>query len=452
MQLYYGTHLDIDKDKKFSITIPENIIITSDFAKYKNDMNVYLIAPKKTDINEIYTDEIQACITPYTFDEFKRLHFIELQMNNVHGALSKFLELFSEENINIHECRAIDSVLEMKGKVELLATIGIELLRKYNAKDIQAILREKYTKKIKKDPRLWNDFESITIERTNSDFISEYEDKKYFTDEGIYTIYQNSDDTEYRIQLPQRILEKLHISDKIFLGVTYESKGNYLIVKFKSVSEIIVPIEIQFKSNEKGRLEKIIRPLSDIGVNLRLITPMLLSEKPIYKIYFNIENTKLKYYNRNIIENILKEHFPMDIIEYFHIDKYFEFDEGESPINKNYISESDKNFKKHINDEIQSKWINKLKQCNDNCLHLDCILNRNWNQTRNDISNLIEQIINAKLNEELISNIPEKLYTIKENEKKSCEYQSEFKLLLQHLNNYLNNNNSNSSINPAIST
>ncbi len=55
-------------------------------------------------------------------------------------------------------------------------------------------------------------------------------------------------------------------------------------------------------------MDKIITPLGDIGVNLRLIVPVALESPLVYKIYFNIENTKLKLFDEDSVEKILQEH------------------------------------------------------------------------------------------------------------------------------------------------
>lgn len=440
MQLYHGTYLEVDNTGNFSVSIPENIFITSDFKKYQRNTNVFLIVPNKKKIEEIYTDEIQVCITPFSFDDFKNQYYFELRMNNVHGALSKFLELFSEEGINILECRAIDSVSKMEGKVELLATIDNDELTEQNVKGIQKELNKKYKKKIANDPRLINNSENIIIDKTNTDFIEKCEDKKYLYDKGDFLFHKKIDKPEYDVNLPRKILNGFKTDRKIFLGITYESKGNYILIKFKSINEIIVPIEIEFTSNNKGGLVQVIRPLSEIGVNLRLIVPRILSDKPIYEIYFNIENTKLKLYNKDTIEKILHGHIQSDAIEKFQIDRSFKFSEGTQSINVDFIKQSDKEFEAYIIKQIKEQWIKTLSNCQYKCIREKCTLSQNWHKTKEDVSNLVEQILNAKLNSDLIKNIPEKLYKIIEDENENCELKSEFVLLNQCLIKYIREN------------
>ena len=446
MQIYYGTYLEVDDGGIFKITIPENILTTSDFLKYKRKMYVYTVVPNKDNIEDIYTDEIQVCITPFSFEDFKKQYFFELRMNNVHGAFSKFLELFSEKGINILECRAIDSVSEMEGRVELLAAIENEALIDLGIEGIKTILNKEYKEKIWNDPRLERfNSEDISVEKENAKFISKYENREFLHEEGTFQLYGKPENSDYQIHIRSRRLTDVKIdatiNNKIFLGITYESKGNYIIVKFKSINEIIVPILINFKSNDKGGLVQVIRPLSEIGVNLRLIIPNDLSKKPIYKIYFNIENSKLRFYTKDTIGSILQEHINGDAIESFNLDSDFEFTEGKLTISKDFIKESDNYFKNYIDNQINGKWINLLSNCKDKCNPDKCKLSNNWNRSKIDISNLIEQILNAKLDSGFIENIPVKLYKIKEDKEDICNFKFEFKVFHSEMEKYVATNN-----------
>lgn len=435
MQLYHGTHLSIKQDKYF-VDIPENIIATSDFKKY-GSLNVYLYVPKKE--NGFYlTDEIQVCITPLSFQEIEKLYFFELTMENIPGAFSTFLELFKEKDINILECRAIDSVYERQGKVELIATINNEeLVDERKIPSLERILNKFYKEKLNISA---TKFKPIVLKKPiDEHFVRRYNTKGNSKDINKITLNEGYFGKSFPIELPNSVLKETIKDKKPFLGITYVSEGNYILVKFKSISEIIVPIEVTFSTNKPGALDKIITPLGDIGVNLRLILPVDLEFPLVYKIYFNIENTKLKLFDENTIERIIEEHIQINDIENeikIKIDKDFFKTKNKKSLTSNFIQESNDAFLKHLLSLIKNKWLKDLSKCNASCNLNNCELNLEWSKVKEELANLSEQILNSKIPLQ----IPAKIIDIRKSRSKKCVLQSDLQVFYQNILDYINQN------------
>lgn len=434
MQLYYGTYLKKDEKGNYVVDIPENIIATSDFKKYDN-LNVYLYVPKKE--NDFYlTDEIQVCITPRTFKEIEKLYYFELTMDNIPGAFSKFLELFKEKDINILECKAIDSVYEMQGKVELIATIdNYELIDRRTINSIQNKLNKYYKEKIDLNRKR---YKSITLKKPiDNHFIKSYSSKINLNkDIGEIKLPKGLYGSYFSVELPSQVLNKIFKKKRPFLGITYLSEGNYILVKFKSIKEVIVPIKVEFKSNKPGLLDKVITPLAEIGVNLRLILPVQLNQHPIYKIFFNIENTKLKLFDEDSVEAIINEHiqrFDNENDITIEIDKDFYSTKGKSHIDNEFIRKSNKAFSEYLLTNIKDVWLTRLSKCNSTCKISNCQMNLEWLKTKEELANLNEQLNNSSIE----ISIPNKIQKIKRNRSKKCTIQESLQIFYQNINTFL---------------
>ncbi|MFC0878809.1 hypothetical protein ACE01N_19595 [Saccharicrinis sp. FJH2] len=433
MQLYHGTYLKYDNGQYF-VDIPENIIATSDFKKYGN-LNVYLYVPKKE--NGFYlTDEIQVCITPRSFQEIEKLYYFELSMDNIPGAFSKFLELFKEQQINILECRAIDSVYEMQGKVELIATIdNDELIDGRTINSVQNKLNKYYKEKLGIEIK---GYKPIILKKPiDKYFIKRYNSETNLNEDvGKIKLHNDVFGNYFPIELPYHVLQETIKEKKPFLGITYLSEGNYILVKFKSTKEIIVPITVEFKSNKPGLLDKVITPLAEIGVNLRLIHPVKLEHPLTYKIYFNIENTKLKLFDEDSVEAIIKEHVQQfdnktNIIVV--LDKDFYSTEDKGHIDNEFIKKSNEAFSEHLIKVIKNEWLDRLSKCNSTCKIGNCQMNLEWSKTKEELANLNEQINNSSIE----ISIPEKIKKIKRNRSNKCTIQDSLQILYQNINAFI---------------
>lgn len=427
MQLYYGTYLRQDVHKNYIVDIPESIISTGDFKKYKK-LNTFIYVPKKESGN-FETDEIQALITPLSKEKFDKLFFIELEMSNKSGAFLTFLELFKSDDfkINIEECRAIDSVDENKGRVELIVTANV--LNTTELSDAEYLKKELLEKYIEKNK------EGKYIDKKDNDFISV---RKPF-DESFFENYKSNDCEEnegkgkgvdeigkmfgetFPIILPTECLKKTFNTTYPFLGITYISEGNFILIKFKSIDEKIIPLEVTFTSDNYGLLINVIQPLAEIGVNLRLILPNELNNNKTYHIYFNIENTKLTLYNKETIIKIIEGHIgsnegiKINILENLHAVL------GEKKLNANFINASNRDFFKKTLIDIKG-WKDKLANCANSCIPNSCPISQNWNLEKVLLNNLVEKIVNLRL--ENIS-IPEELKSIRYLSKDTCTFQNQ---------------------------
>lgn len=435
MQLYHGTYLKYDNEQYF-VDIPENIIATSDFKKYGN-LNVYLYVPKKN--NGFYlTDEIQVCITPHSFEEIEKLYYFELSMDNIPGAFSKFLELFKEQSINILECRAIDSVYEMQGKVELIATIdNDELIDGRTINSVQIKLNKYYKEKLRIDLKGYMPI--ILKKPIDTYFIKRYNSQTNLNgDIGKIKLNNQLFGNYFPIELPNSAIKEAIDEKRPFLGITYLSEGNYILVKFKSIKEIIVPITVEFKTNKPGLLDKVITPLALIGVNLRLIHPIKLEQPPIYKIFFNIENTKLKLFEECTVEAIIKEHvkqFDDENNISVVLDKDFYKTKDKNQLDNNFINESNKFFTEYLIKIIKDDWLDKLSKCHANCKAGNCQMNLEWTKTKEELANLSEQLCNASIK----IDIPDKIKNIRKNKGKRCAIQDSLEIFHKNINAYFYN-------------
>ena len=95
-----------------------------------------------------------------------------------------------------------------------------------------------------------------------------------------------------------------------YVSLIFDDRANVLQAVFKDPSEIIVCF-IAILKNVPGQLEKIVSPLGKLSVDLRLINPLspaqiseewrfaLQEDHLPYEIIANIENTKLKMFDKN---------------------------------------------------------------------------------------------------------------------------------------------------------
>ena len=427
MQLYHGTYL---RDYKF--TIPKELFNNGSFFKY-HKLNVYEIIKKDFNPNESDTsDAIQIFITPYEYNELENIYLFELTMPNVKRAFDDFLQKLTNDdvNVNILDCKAVDTAKDSKnesiGKVDFIAKYANQLSIDDKRKQINNIENELQTRHGENALiKLTRSFENQSIIDPNEYDIKfrysllEKDIEKVKKGDNGYVVdfnHTNWKDLKGKIEEWNDDDDYYHCN---YLSITSFSEGNFITIKFKSFEEVTVPLQITFKNNKKGVLRDIIKSLGDIGVNMKLIDPLKLNEKPIYRIYFDIANTKLAIFNKaNIKKLLIKIINSADIekIEYYNPKDF-------TPSGKNYlssndiISESDKKFRTHIKSVFEGEYLENFKKhcLNNSCKNEDCFL-RVATRTRREFEALLVKIENSiNGNSAVFSDLKGAIHNLKSN-------------------------------------
>jgi len=316
MQLYHGTYLNTGK-----FTIPKGLLNNANFFKYSK-LNVYIVVKNgiltKT---HVLSDDIQIVITPYPYEKLKFIYFFELSMPNVKGATVFFLEIFKKNNVNILDCRGVDEGEKPIGKMELIAelqnstiiTTIEEEIRKREGCDINHILLF--------------DEQSIVIDNYERIASIKYCPQKIKSSDLIIrdyslTIQSDSKTITYRdTNKWNKLTDRIKNLTSCYLSIISFSERNLIIVKFKSITEKILPLYAEFRNNEEGVLYDVINSLWKAGVNLKLINSIIsynreeVNQITSCNIFFDYAKSSLdKGYSREDIEEIIKSQTREDVI------------------------------------------------------------------------------------------------------------------------------------------
>jgi hypothetical protein len=466
MQLYHGTYLKDDT----IITIPEELFNNGSFFKYTK-LYVYGIIRKSSDTEYLESDDVQIFITPYLFEDLKYIYWFELSMPNVKGAFLACLKIFKEYDINILDCRGVDTIEDLIGKVDIIAY--------YKGDHFDDIMNnlDKAIKSI--EPYFEDKFNKGSVVGRQSfvkqliinldDFYNK-NDKKYpdrfVSDE--FTLDQlkkwkkgkkeknRSKYEEYEINIFSKpkwhgFIEITKSVNSRYLGITSFSEGNFIAVKFKSPEENVVPLRVEFKCNKEGLLHDIIHSLSSIGVNLKLISPQKLGTFPIvYNILFDIATTKLKGYNLIAMKKLIKSYIHNDDIEIGKIEDYPRSGTGNLKT-KDIITESDNKFRNDIKADIKSYWIEPLKRCIGECKtynNEECFLEKSSSQR--DLKALLDKIENLEKRD--FTDLKIALSGIRFNpDNKHCDIKEKMGNFYLEMEKYINNSITDSVINKVSS-
>ena len=361
MQLYATsvlqrkTQKNGDPSNDYYFQVPNRLLTHLNFNKY-DFVYLYFIAPKNFNPKEIKTDEIEIRLSSFDPDIIKELIYCELSMSNIPNAFSYFLDVFKLHKINILDCRAIDSVFDNNGKVELVCQIPMFTM-KYNdlesemrkrsesidplkltikcIEDIENELNEILNRKvpvlhyekfqIKLDYKSIDRFLIDSIGKKNKNEFWFFNHKiptiEIFKVEEINELHDGSRTIKDKLEIPifpkessdshdlicDKIKEKLKSIDgkNFHLGISAESKFNMLQAKFKSLNELILPFEVTFSDNSPGELYKFTKSLGDNGLNLRMIEPIRLNETTFkYLIQADISQSKYKFFHSHVAKTI----------------------------------------------------------------------------------------------------------------------------------------------------
>ena len=411
MQIYNGTYLKGKEPNNYNFVISEDLFNNGNFLKFCK-WKIYGIIRNTHKLNPV-SDDIQIFLIPYHYNlsYLQNIYCIELLMPNQKKSFSGYLEvLFSKDfEINILDCRGVESVQEELGKVELIVEcVGDIALVKAALEDVW------------KDDVVENQ-DSVKIDYV---VIRKSFENQLITNQHLYEIIVQDELTKEQLvnmdhnYLIDFITRDHHNWGKFrtiiseaecrYLGITSFSDGNFISVKFKSSRELILPLHLKFNSNERGLLRTFINSLYSFGISLKLISSQILGDMPECDILFDIANTKLNGYKTEAIEKLIESNLDITKIK-ISIKEIKDYYTGDIELcTQDIITESESNFRKKINDEFHSIWKDRLENCKKNCnnSYKSCFLAKQV--LKKDFESFLEKIENLAENKNL-KNIPPKL-------------------------------------------
>ena len=184
-----------------------------------------------------------------------------------------------------------------------------------------AVAGEANSRVLQKDENLWNSISIVkplpeeSIEHlTGTPNPQEY----YHIEKDVGKFIEH---TGFALKLDQEgadpsIIEKLRqCPHHNYVSLIFDDRANLLQAIFKDPSEIIVRF-LTLLENIPGQLERVVSPLGKMGVDLRLINPLLPAQIPEewnerenhnpYEIIANIDNTKLRLFDRRSMLSIVQ--------------------------------------------------------------------------------------------------------------------------------------------------
>jgi len=401
MQIYNGTYLKGIEHKDFSFDISDDLLNNGNFLKFCK-WKIYGIIRKTHKLNPI-SDDIQIFIMPnhYNLDSLENIYCIELLMPNQKKSFSGYLEvLFSKEfDINILDCRGVESVQEELGKVELIVEcVGDIALVKAALEDVwkddvnkkdgvnkkdYVVIRKSFENQLITNRHLYNLI--VEDELTKEDLFNEKNETQH--NYLINFITRSHTDWEtFRTNISKAKCR--------YLGITSFSDGNFISVKFKSSRELILPLHVIFTSNEKGLLYTFINSLYSFGVSLKLISSQVLGDMPECDILFDIANTKLNGYKKEAIEKLIDSKLDSTKTK-ISIKEIKDYYSGDLDLfTQDIITESESNFRKNIKTNFYSIWKERLEDCVKNCnnSYRSCFLTKPVQ--KKDFEDFLEKIEN----------------------------------------------------------